>query len=276
MSTIWDTGIEGPPGPPGPQGPAPLLRVFSGFIQWSYVGSGVWNNLIAVSDLVGPPGTGAQGPIGPIGPAGANGTPGSVIYSGSGAPVNTTGIDGDYYVDLASAFFYGPKAGGVWPGSPVDLRGGASGVNYGNKSITNNSAVIAKLAAADPTLVSNSDYTQITGIFDAIPSGQNRGITQQANTFTIARTGVYQIDMWASLSTNQNNNIVAFKFSINGVIQGLRRPRVKLNTLNDVYALAAHGQHSLAAGDVIGLHIACTVACNVTISDLLFTAFELR
>ena len=41
--------------------------------------------------------------------------------SGTGDPSNGTGVDGDYYVDTTTDQLYGPKAGGVWPGSPVQL-----------------------------------------------------------------------------------------------------------------------------------------------------------
>ena len=41
--------------------------------------------------------------------------------SGTGPPNNGTGVDGDYYVDTTTDQLYGPKAGGVWPGSPVQL-----------------------------------------------------------------------------------------------------------------------------------------------------------
>src|SRR6516162_9043568 len=50
--------------------------------------------------------TGDQGPPGPRG--------NSVLY-GRGAPVMTTGVNGDFYIDLNTALMYGPKAGGTWP-----------------------------------------------------------------------------------------------------------------------------------------------------------------
>ncbi|MND22534.1 hypothetical protein D3C81_1095510 [compost metagenome] len=289
-SSVWEPAM-GPPGPPGPPGPAPQLRVFAGYIQYSYVGSAVWTNLILVSDLIGPPGpsiegppgppgVGEQGPIGPIGPAGSPGpagTPGSVIHSGAGVPDPLLGVIGDYYVDQASAFFYGPKDNTGWGSTPpIDLRGGASGVHYGGRSITNNASAIAKLAAADPTLVGNADYTQITGIWDALPNGVVRGITQQTNSITVTRDGVYKIELWSSMFTSSNNVVIAFKFAVNGAISLVRRPRVRLDVAGNIGSIAAHGLVPLVAGDVVTLWIASTVATNITLADLLVTLNEMR
>jgi hypothetical protein len=107
-----DTGNVGATGPTGPQGP---------------IGN------------TGPQGakgdtgnTGAQGPIGNTGAQGnpgaqgtpgapgSNGTDGKTLRSGSGAPANGLGVDGDFYIDPIAQLIYGPKAAGVWP----------AGVNY--------------------------------------------------------------------------------------------------------------------------------------------------
>src|SRR6516162_10049702 len=50
--------------------------------------------------------TGDQGPPGPRG--------NSVLY-GYGPPTISTGVNGDFYIDLRTALMYGPKAGGAWP-----------------------------------------------------------------------------------------------------------------------------------------------------------------
>ena len=53
------------------------LRVSGGYIQWRYVGSASWYNLIATSTLIGPQGPqGPQGDTGPQGPQGVQGEPG--------------------------------------------------------------------------------------------------------------------------------------------------------------------------------------------------------
>jgi hypothetical protein len=60
--------------------------------------------------------------IGPQGSTGADGTDANGILSGSGAPSNGLGINGDFYMDAAASNVYGPKATGTWPGA-TSLKG---------------------------------------------------------------------------------------------------------------------------------------------------------
>jgi hypothetical protein len=48
----------------------------------------------------------------------------NTIRNGKGAPSNTLGVDGDFYIDTLKLNFYGPKLNGTWP-APVSLRGPA-------------------------------------------------------------------------------------------------------------------------------------------------------
>jgi hypothetical protein len=98
---------------------------------------------------VGPQGPkGDTGATGAIGPAGANG---SVIYSGNGAPAGTTGATGDFYIDLSSGNFYGPKTGSGW-GTPVSLKGAAGAAGAaGSKILSGN-------GAPSTSLGNNGDY----------------------------------------------------------------------------------------------------------------------
>jgi hypothetical protein len=52
----------------------------------------------------------------------------NTIRSGSGVPAASLGIDGDFYIDLKTMNFYGPKKSNRWP-IPTSLRGpaGATG-----------------------------------------------------------------------------------------------------------------------------------------------------
>lgn len=82
--------------------------------------------------------TGATGPEGAQGPQGLQGTPGpagSTVLSGNGAPSSTTGKNGDFYLDLTSSLFYGPKSTTGW-GTGFSMKGanGEAGTN-GNKII---------------------------------------------------------------------------------------------------------------------------------------------
>ncbi|MGC4393790.1 hypothetical protein [Hydrogenophaga sp. T2] len=48
-----------------------------------------------------------------------------VVIAGAGAPGDSVGNDGDYYLDTAASLLYGPKAGGAWPPLGVSLTGPA-------------------------------------------------------------------------------------------------------------------------------------------------------
>lgn len=293
-ASIWSAGdMSGPPGPPGPAATIAVGTVTTGSAGTPAAVSNSGSSSAAVFDFVipqGPQGIGIQGPPGPAGPAlqgpqgvqgvqGIQGNPGvngSTIISGAGVPSNAVGVNGDYFLDQSNALLYGPKASGVWSGTAVDLRGGASGVHYGTRTVTNNAATLAKTAAADPTLFSNTDYTQVTAIFGALPDGVLRGITQQANSLTVTRTGVYEIMLWASLSTSSNNVNVAFRFAVNGVIGLARRPITRLDVANNISAVCANGLVQLTAGDVVTLWLASTVTTNVKILDAVFSLKEQR
>lgn len=57
----------------------------------------------------------------------------NTILSGKGVPLNTFGIDGDFYIDTRSLFIYGPKKNKKWP-LPQSLQGpiGVSGTDGKN------------------------------------------------------------------------------------------------------------------------------------------------
>ena len=67
----------------------------------------------------------------------------NTILNGKGAPSNTLGINGDFYIDTRSLLISGPKANGKWPAAR-SLQG-ANGVDGKNgapaKSVTNTSNV---------------------------------------------------------------------------------------------------------------------------------------
>ena len=61
----------------------------------------------------------------------------NTVLNGKGAPSNTLGINGDFYIDTRSLLLYGPKASGKWP-LPSNLQGptGAAGAS-GNEAARN-------------------------------------------------------------------------------------------------------------------------------------------
>ena len=68
----------------------------------------------------------------------------NTILSGAGVPSANLGLNGDFYVDIKSMNFYGPKKNNLWP-IPISLKGttgpvGPSGVDGKNGSSANASA----------------------------------------------------------------------------------------------------------------------------------------
>lgn len=79
--------------------------------------SGTWAQVFSM--LSGP-----SGPPGPKGDTGQPGIDGNSILSGEGLPSNqSTGKDGDYYVNTVNETLYGPKASGTWPTEGIPLSG---------------------------------------------------------------------------------------------------------------------------------------------------------
>src|SRR5690348_5248218 len=90
-------GPVGPIGPPGPKGD---------------------------TGSPGPAGpVGAQGPAGPQGVQGPAGADGNTVLNGAGAPADSLGTNGDFYLDTAADVLYGPKANGTWPATGTSLVG---------------------------------------------------------------------------------------------------------------------------------------------------------
>lgn len=68
----------------------------------------------------------------------------NTVKSGSGVPSTKVGINGDFYIDLNTMNFYGPKKNNRWP-LPISLRGpagpvGPSGVDGKNGATANATA----------------------------------------------------------------------------------------------------------------------------------------
>ena len=70
----------------------------------------------------------ASTPVKAISPAKAGRTTttpvSNTLLNGKGAPSVTVGIDGDFYIDIASLNMYGPKKNGKWP-VPISMKGPA-------------------------------------------------------------------------------------------------------------------------------------------------------
>lgn len=102
----------------------------------------------------------------------------NTILSGSGAPPDSLGVDGDFYIDTDVLDFYGPKVAGAWPAG-VSLGGGGGG---GGSSLW--SSITGK-----PTTLSGY------GISDAYTKAQvDTSLAAKASTSALAAvalSGVY-------------------------------------------------------------------------------------
>ena len=105
-------GPQGPAGPPGAIGP-----------------EGPKGDTGAQGSARPAGGSGPAGPAGPQGPQGPAGADGNTVLNGTGAPADTVGHDGDFYLDTAADVLYGPKASSTWPATGTSLVGnpGATG-----------------------------------------------------------------------------------------------------------------------------------------------------
>lgn len=61
---------------------------------------------------------------------GIQGVAGNTVLYNTGAPANSLGVDGNFYVATDTHFIYGPKAGGVWPAG-TNLVGPSGGTGAG-------------------------------------------------------------------------------------------------------------------------------------------------
>lgn len=73
----------------------------------------------------------------------------NTIRSGKGAPSSSLGADGDFYIDLSTFNFYGPKANGRWP-APTSLRGPAGNNGTPGAAGSNGAAGSAATASEKP------------------------------------------------------------------------------------------------------------------------------
>lgn len=146
MSCEGPAGSAGPQGAQGPEGPQGAVGPAGEDGSQIYSDTGAPDAAIgAVGDyyldtdtgeLYGPkddsgwgsPSIVLMGEDGQDGADGADGEDGSQIYSGTGAPDATLGVEGDYYLDTSSYELYGPKTVGGW-GTPLNLKGADGNAN---------------------------------------------------------------------------------------------------------------------------------------------------
>ena len=97
-------GEQGAPGRPGSDGVSPHIGP-----------NGHW--FVGTTDT----GVKAQGEQGVSGTNGRDGKDGSKIYGDTGAPANSRGNEGDWYIDTQNKRLYGPKTATGWPTTYMSL-----------------------------------------------------------------------------------------------------------------------------------------------------------
>ena len=152
------TGAQGPQGIQGLQGPTGLTGAtgsqgiagtngtngLSAYQIWLNTGNTGTEAqfLTALRGATGAQGIqGATGQQGIAGTNGTNGLDGKTILNGNQDPTNSTGNNGDFYINTTTNLLFGPKTSGAW-GSGIALVGpqGAAGVN-GKNSLINTTTV---------------------------------------------------------------------------------------------------------------------------------------
>jgi len=149
-------------------------------------------------------------------------------------------------------------------------------INFGQLCISDNAATIALSIASDSTLATPADYAQITGIWDAVPHGEQNGMTQQTNSVTVGADGIYKIEIWTNVTFSVTNTVVGVMFGVDGVVTGSRKIARKVGTAGDHGNMGGYEIRSLAAGAVISAHAAADKNGNVTFGDAVLLVTELK
>lgn len=148
--------------------------------------------------------------------------------------------------------------------------------HYGQLNVSNNATTIALTAAVDSTLATNTDYIKVTGVYDAVPHGENNGITQSADKMAVTQDGIYEVAVWMDTASSLNSTTIAVKFAVNGVIGLVRRPKNFLRNVGEFHNMSAHGYVALSSADELDLQIASDLTANITIEDLVFSIRLIR
>ncbi len=148
----------------------------------------------------------------------------NTILSGAGVPSANLGLNGDFYVDIKSMNFYGPKKNNLWP-IPISLKGttgpvGPSGVDGKNGSSANASAgstgATGSAGSQGPAgatgLAGSTGPAGATGV--AGPTGATGLAGATGNTGATGATGASGVSSPPTISTGS----ITFASLINGIV----------------------------------------------------------
>ena len=205
---IGPTGPTGPQGPQGSQGPAgsngstgpagPTGPQGTQGVQGEPGPTGP-------AGSTGPAGpTGPTGPAGPTGPTGPAGVDGKTVRYGSTNPSSLIGVDGDFYINTATNFIFGPKSGGSWPTGttlvgPQGPTGatGATGATGPQGPIGNSNSFSTIAVSGQSSLVADSSTNTLT-----VVAGNNITLTTNAGSDTLTIAGANVGDTLPSQTGN--------------------------------------------------------------------------
>lgn len=143
---VGGTGAKGDTGATGNTGTAgSTILSGSGDPTASVGNNGDYYINTTTSTLFGPKADGTWPPGVQLGGStGSPGPSGGTVLSGAGAPGNSVGNNGDYYLDTNTWTLYGPKANDVWPAgvSLVSQPGGSGGTGTGGNTAGNGGHIL--------------------------------------------------------------------------------------------------------------------------------------
>ena len=197
--------------------------------------------------------------LGTVGPAGSNGLNGNTILNGASDPGAGDGNNGDFFINTATFYIFGPKAAGVWP----------VGTFLGGSKILTGAGVPAPALQGDSYLyidtATGKVYYKVTGSWidtglyfhlttTTLPEGTNLYFTDaRARTASVADTIV---DGVTTIAPSQNAVFDAL---------ALKQP---LDT--GLTALAAYNTNGLlvqTANDVFVGRLIAGTASNISVTN---------
>lgn len=149
------------------------------------------------------------------------------LLNGSGAPDNSIGSDGDYYIDNVTTILYGPKTAGAW-GASISLVGpsGATGAPgpTGDTGLTGATGAPGPTGSAAPFAL---DYTWSTGTSGdpgAGATGVNNATYASVTQWRISETDRLGVALSALLATlDDSTSTTKARIDIIDVLDATRR-----------------------------------------------------
>ncbi|MCP4076689.1 MAG: hypothetical protein GY744_10970, partial [Gammaproteobacteria bacterium] len=206
--------------------------------------------------------------VGLKGEQGDQGDPGTdgiaQVRTGNGAPANTLGNDGDFYLDNATGNYY-TKSGGVWT-----LQGNLTGPTGAVPNILKFTNVFANNMNSNTTLTFSG--------FDTTPLINDFGtdITLANNGLTFVNGGRFRVDFNFFLTSNASRTNVLFRWAINGTEQRGRSAHNYIRNGSGHNEASAYLSEvlDLNAGDVLTitcLRLAGAGTVNAAAGESIFT-----